>query len=85
MADDDQPKHQPAPEGPIKGIEAPGPADLGLSEGRKGMVMMPADGDPSNLADVFASIDSGQPIDSFAPADAPEPAAPMPSPPSDSE
>lgn len=51
---------QPVPEQPVQGIEVPG-ADLGLSEGRKGMVVMPANGDPTNLAEVFGGIDAAPP------------------------
>lgn len=76
---------QPASEGPVRGIQAPGADDLGLSEGRKGMVVMPANGDPTNLADVFGGIDAAPPVDSGATAAPPEPPAPESPPSSDSE
>jgi hypothetical protein len=76
---------QPAPERPVQGIEVPGAGDLGLSEGRKGMVVMPANGDPTNLADIFGGIDAAPPVDSGTTDQPSEPPAATPPPPSDSE
>jgi hypothetical protein len=93
MADDPQnsdstpaPPTPPSPEPdpgnqPVQGIDVPG-ADLGLSEGRKGMIALPNEGNPSSLVDVFNKIDA-------APPATPAPEAPsdpsLPAPPSDTE
>jgi hypothetical protein len=89
MADEPQnsdpaPDPPPAPERPVRRVEVPGGDDLALSEGRKGMVMMPANGDPSNLAEIFGGIDTASPVDA-APAPPPTPPAPEQPPSSDSE
>jgi hypothetical protein len=71
---DDKPKtDQPAQ--PVREIEVP-PADLGMSEGRKGMMALP-DGDPSGLNNVFNKLDA-LPADQAPPPPSEPPAPPPP-------
>jgi protein TonB len=79
---DPPPPPPPPPEPPARESES---IELGigeLSEGRKGMISMPA-GDPSNLVDKIEALPAVEPP---PPPPAPEPPPPPPAPPpSDSE